>query len=274
MDKAHKRPRHGAEGTRLHLPDQAPPDGRHHDGRAGHRRSRRAEGLPVGAGRRDMEGGAVGQSVTALGLVGRRLGLVAVEEGPQAGGRPGPHTGEGLPHRLRRGDTGRRGAARRHGAGAGQGASRAGGRRLPTLRQPRRGEIQGRAGSEAGRPQTRRDAAPRRPRPVRGAQRPGGARGRQPCGTRPARATRRPWWSGPAPGRSAHRQRESEGGALVGDTTAGSEAGDPLPRRPAAPPPPLRGPHAHGQVHSHAPPGHAQAEGKGGGQGRRTPSWS
>ena len=43
------------------------------------------------------------------------------------------------------------GAARRHGAGAGQGASRAGGRRLPPLRQPRRGEIQGGQG-EAGRP--------------------------------------------------------------------------------------------------------------------------
>ena len=142
--------RHGAEGTRLHLPDETSPDGRHHDGRVGHRRSRRAEGLPVGAGRRDMEGGAVGCR-HGPGACGRRMGLVAVEEGPQAGGGPDPHTGEGLPHRLRRGDTGHGGAARRHGAGARQGASRPGCRRLPPLRQPRRGAVQGGQG-EAGRP--------------------------------------------------------------------------------------------------------------------------
>ena len=33
-----------------------------------------------------------------------------------------------------------------------------------------------------------------------------------PCGTRPERATRRPWWSGPARGRSAHRPRASREG--------------------------------------------------------------
>ena len=39
------------------------------------------------------------------------------------------------------------------------------------------------------------------------------------------------------------------------------EQGEPdsLPRRPPAPPPPLRGAHAHGQVHAHAPPRHPQA---------------
>ena len=197
--------RHGAEGTRLHLPDETSPDGRHHDGRVGHRRSRRAEGLPLGAGRGDMEGRPPG-SRNGPGAGRRGLGLVAVEEGPQAGGGPDPHTGEGLPHRLRRGDTGRRRPARRHGAASRQGASRSGGRRLPTLRQPRRGAVQGRQGP-ARRPRPG-DAAPRRPRPVRRAQRPRRPRGGLPCGTRPAPETRRPWWSGPAPGRSAHRQRE------------------------------------------------------------------
>ena len=42
---------HGAEGTRLHLPDQAPPDGRHHDGGPWGGGAGRPQGLPVGAGR-------------------------------------------------------------------------------------------------------------------------------------------------------------------------------------------------------------------------------
>ena len=56
---------------------------------------------------------------------------------------------------------------------------------------------------------------------------------------------------------------------------------DTLPRGPAAPPPPLRGPHPHGQVHPDAPHRHPQAAGEGGGPGRRrhhrrrslTPTW-
>ncbi|MXW26578.1 MAG: hypothetical protein F4Z77_09860 [Dehalococcoidia bacterium] len=43
----------------------------------------------------------------------------------------------------------------------------------------------------------------------------------------------------------------------------------PLCRRPSATPPPLRGPHADGQVHPHAPPHHPQAAGEGGGARRR-----
>ena len=43
----------------------------------------------------------------------------------------------------------------------------------------------------------------------------------------------------------------------------------PLLRRPAAPPPPLRGAHAHGQVHPHAPPRRPQAAGEGRGPRRR-----
>ena len=50
---------------------------------------------------------------------------------------------------------------------------------------------------------------PRRARPVRRAQRPGSPRDRLPCGTRPAPATRRPWWSAPAQGRSCLLQRAS-----------------------------------------------------------------
>ena len=198
--------RHGAEGARLHVPDQAPPDGRHHDGRPRHRRSRRPQGLPVGAGRRDMEGGAVGHG-HGPGAGRRRLGLVALEEGPQARRGPHPDRGEGLPHRLRRRAPGRRRPARRDKAGASQGASRPGGRRLPPLRQPRRGEIQGRQGP--ARSAGPGHAPPGRPRPVREAQRPGSPRGCQPLAPARSRATRRPWWSGPARGRSAPRPRAS-----------------------------------------------------------------
>ena len=42
------------------------------------------------------------------------------------------------------------------------------------------------------------------------------------------------------------------------------QTGDPLPGRPAQASPPLRRPHPHGQVHPHAPPRHAQAQGEGG----------
>ena len=79
--------RHGAEGARLHLPDQAAPDGRRDDGRARHRRAGRPEGLPVGAGRGDMEGGAPWDG-RGPGAGRRRLGMAPLEEGPQAGGRP------------------------------------------------------------------------------------------------------------------------------------------------------------------------------------------
>ena len=47
--------------------------------------------------------------------------------------------------------------------------------------------------------------------------------------------------------------------------------GDPLLRRPGAPPPPLRGPHPHGQVHPHAPHSGPQDDGEGGGPGTPTP---
>ena len=189
----------------------------------------RAEGLPLGAGRGDMEGRPPG-SRNGPGAGRRGMGLVAVEEGPQAGGGPDPHTGEGLPHRLRRGALGRRRPARRHGAASRQGASRPRGRRIPPLRQPRRGALQGRQGpAHCPRPG---DAAPGRPRPVRRAQRPGGARGRRPVA--PARSGGRD-----APGGAVRR----EGAQPVGQGRPGrrpggrhhrrGQAGDPLPRGPA-----------------------------------------
>ena len=74
--------RHGAAGARLHVPDQAPADGRHHDGRPRPGRACGPEGLPVGAGRRDMEGGAPGGG-HGPGAGRRRLGMAPLEEGPQ-----------------------------------------------------------------------------------------------------------------------------------------------------------------------------------------------
>ena len=144
-------------------------------------------------GRRGMEGGAVGRR-HGPGAGRRRVGVAPLEEGPQP--RRGPHldTGEGLAHRLRRGDTGDGGPARRHGAAARRRASRAGSSGLPPLRQPRRRPFQGQP-RESHRPRSF-DAAPGRPRAVRRAQRPWESARLPPCGTRPEQATRRPWWRG------------------------------------------------------------------------------
>ena len=242
--------RHGAERARLHLPDQAAADGRRDDGRPRHRRAGRAEGLPLGAGRRDMEGGAPGDG-NGPGAARRRLGVVAVEEGPQARRGPHPDTGEGLPHRLRRRASGHGDHAGDDPAPAGRRASRSGGRRLPPLRQPRRGALQGRQGpARRARPG---HAAPGRPRTVREAQRPGRPRDRLPVA--PARSGRRD-----APGGALRREGapafcEGRQGRRAGGGHHGGQApAHPLPRRPAQAPPPLRRPHPHGQVHPHAPP--------------------
>ena len=93
--------RHGAEGARLHLPDQAAPDGRDDDGRPGPGGAGRPQGLPVGAGRRDMEGRAPGDRHSP-GASRRRPRLAPLEEGAVPRLRPPAHQGEGLPHRLRR----------------------------------------------------------------------------------------------------------------------------------------------------------------------------
>ena len=198
---------HGAEGSRIHLSDQAPADGRHNDGRAGHRRSRGPEGLPVGAGRGDMEGRPHGDG-RGHGTGRRRLGMVPLEKGTQPRRRPAAHQGEGLPHRLRGRSAGHGDPAPGHDAAPGRGAPRQAHSRLPALRQPRRSAVQGGEGSK---PADARPVAASTPQ-ARGSS--GGAASwasarSPPCGTRPARATRRPWWSGPAHGRSAHRPRAS-----------------------------------------------------------------
>ena len=89
----------------LHLPDQAPPDRRRDDGRPGSGGPCRAARLPVGAGGGDVEGSAHGHRRRRRSDR-RGLALAPFQEGPKAGVRPPPHQGEGLPHRLRGGDTG------------------------------------------------------------------------------------------------------------------------------------------------------------------------
>ena len=212
-----------------------------------------------------MEGGPPGHGHCPWHGRGR-LGVAPLEEGPVPRRRPPAHQGEGVAHRLRRRAPDRRRAARRHGASPGRGASRRPRRRLPPLRQPRRGAVQGRPGpAHSAGP---RHAPTRRSGAVRGAQRPGGPRGRLPLA--PARRRRRD-----APGGALRR----EGAQPLGEGRQGrgaggrhhrrSQAGHPLPRRPAPPPPPLRRTHPHGQVHAHAPRRRPQDAREGGGQGRR-----
>ena len=265
LDKAHKRP--GMEPREPAYTFQTKPlqmdgddDGRARPGGAG-----RAEGLPVGAGRGDMEGRAPGDG-HGPGAGRGRLGLVAVEEGQKPRPRPAPHTGEGVPHRLRRRATGDRRPAAGHDAAAGRGASGAGGRRLPPLRQPRRSAVQGGEG-EARRSQPRHDE-PRRPRPVRRAQRPGSPRGRLPVA--PARRRRRDAPGGAVRRKGAQSLRQGREGRRAGGRHHGGQAqAHPIPRRPAEASPPLRRPHPHGQVHADAPRRRPQDAGEGRGQGRR-----
>ncbi len=212
-----------------------------------------------------MEGRPVGRR-HGPGAGRRGLGLVAVEEGPQARRGPAAHQGEGLPHRLRRRASGRRRPAGDDPAPACRRAPRAGCRRLPPLRQPRRGALQGRQGpARRARPG---HAAPGRPRTVREAQRPGRPRDRLPVA--PARSRRRDAPGGALRRKGAPAFCEGRQGRGAGGRHHGGQApAHPLPRRPAPPPPPLRRSHPHGQVHSHAPPRHAQDEGEGRGQGQR-----
>ena len=257
--------RHGAEGARLHIPDQAPADGRRDNGRTRPGGAGRPQGLPVGAGRRDMEGGAAGRR-RGHRTGGGRLRMAPLEEGPEPRRRPHPDTGKGLPHRLRRRASGHGDTARRHPAPAGRGASRSVGRRLPPLRQPRRGAVQGGEG-QAG-PARPGEPAPDRPRPVRKTQRPGSPRGGRPVA--PARSGGRDAPGGAVRRTGASALGEGRPGRSAGGRHHGGQApAHPLPRRPAQEAPPLRRPHPHGQVHADAPHRHPQDEGEGRGQGRR-----
>ena len=273
MDKAHKRPGMEAAGTR---PTPTRPSPSRWTGVTmavlGHRRSRRPQGLPLGAGRRDMEGGAPGDRYGPR-AGRRRLRLAPLEEGPQAGGSPAAHQGKGLPHRLRRRAPGRRRPARRHGAASRQGASRPGGRRLPPLRQPRRGEIQGRPrAAYHARPG---DAAPFRPRTLPQAERPGRPRGRLPLAPARGPETRRPWWSGPAPRALMPSAKGVRGGRAGGRHHSRGEAGRSASQTTCsgAITSTWRG-RRMGKSTPHAPPCRTQDAGEGRGQGRGTPSSS
>ena len=134
---------------------------------------------------------------------------------------------------------------------------------LPPLRPPGRGQVQSEQRQDGGSPG---QPTPRRSGPVRQAQRPGHPRGGRPVA--PARRGGRD-----APGGAVRRQ----GAAALGQGSAGRGAGGrhhggqapshPLPRGPAAPPPSLRGPHPHGQVHADAPHRRPQDAGEGGRKG-------
>ena len=183
LEKAHKRPVEDRRDPVLHLPDPAPPDGRRDDGRAGGGGVGRPAGLPVGAGGRDLEGRGHGHR-RRRSPGRRRLALAPHQEGRKAGLRPPAHQGEGLPHRLRRRDSGDGHPAPGHQAQPDEGASGAGGRRLPPLRQPRRGAPEGEP--RAARRARPLHAPPVRPRTLRQAQRHGRPRGGLPVA--PARS--------------------------------------------------------------------------------------
>ena len=128
---------------------------------------------------------------------GGRLGLAPLQEGPQAGLRPHPHQGEGLPHRLRRRDSGDGGPARRHGAAARSGSFS--GRWPPPTAATTTPQGRGSRRAAAGPP----CPTPRRctrPAPACWGSAASWVCGRRPaCGTRPERGTRRPWWPAPGP---------------------------------------------------------------------------
>ena len=98
----------------------------------------------------------------------------------------------------------------------------------------------------------------------------------RPYGTRPARGDEmRPSWGAPVRKSSCPDAKSAGSGAPVGETTAGAPEPDgPLSRRPPAPPPPLRGENAHGQVHPHAPRRRPQDAREGGRAATGTPSSS
>ena len=198
MEKAPQASGGGPARPLLHLPDQAPPDGRHHDGGPWGGGAGRPQGLPVGAGRGGVESRAAGRGrIPGAGCGG--LGLVSLEEGPLPRVRPPPDKGEGLPRRLRRRDPGHRRHAPGHPAPTRQGAAGPGGRRLPALRQPGGGAHQG----EQGTPRRARSlSAPRRRRALRQAKRPGGAGGRRPVA--PAGSGRRDAPGGAVGSEGAH----------------------------------------------------------------------
>ena len=198
--------------------------------------------------------------------------MVALEADSLPRLRPDPDKGEGLPHRLRRPASGHRLPAPGGYAQAFHGAAGLGRRRLPPLRPPRRSPLQGEQGAAR---RTLRVAPAPRPRALRQAQRPGGQGGGGAVASAGGGGQGRD-----APGRTLRGKgapplgQGSQGRRSGGPYHGRHSQGHPLPRRPVAPPPPLRGPHPHGQVHSDAPRRCPQDEGEGGRKGQRTPSSS
>ena len=250
-------PRKGAQATRgraarLHLLQSSspPPVRRDDNGGPGRRGPGGSAGLPLDAGRGDVEGR------TARRWHGRRphrrgLGLVAHQPGPFPRLRPAPDQGEGRPHCIRCRAAGHRRAAPRRNGGAGEGPPGPRRRRLPPLRPSRRGGVQGQQGAVGSGPQ--RLSPPDRSRTLRRPQRPRSPRGGGHVA--PAGRARRDPPRGAVGGEGAHPvDAWSEGRRSGGRHDRGQAQGDPLPRRPAQASPPLRGQDPHGQVHPHAPP--------------------
>ena len=208
----------------------------------------RAAGLPLGAGR----GGVARRRARGRGArphLPRRLGVGALERRARAPVRPGGGGREALAHGVRgRGrrdrDHARRGPPRPRARPA-----RKGRRRLPPLRQPRRRALHRLRGAPRppGGP-----AAPGGPGAAGSAQRARGARGGgavAPARRRGRHPAGRALRGEGADARRARRQRRRPG-RIDRD---GGPAADTLPGGPAAPPPPLRRPHPHGQVDAHGP---------------------
>ena len=109
---------------------------------------------------------------------------------------------------------------------------------------------------------------PTGPRTLRKQEHPRSTRGRLPVA--PAGGRRRDTAGGAFGGQGADAVRAwRQGRRACRAHYRGQAEGDTVLRRPAAPAPPLRRPHAHGQVDPHAPRRRPQDEGEGGGQGRR-----
>ena len=122
-------------------------------------------------------------------------------------------------------------------------------------------------GRVAARPSRPGDAPPGKPRTCSAGGASSASARRPACGTHPGAGDETPLVERSGARALSPSAKGVRGGALVGDTTAGSQAGDPLPRGPAPASPPLCRTHAHGQVHPHAPPRYPQAAGEGRGQG-------
>ena len=192
----------------------------------------------------------------------RRLGLVALEEGPLPRPRPATDQGEGLPHRLWCGAPGHRHSA--------QGGFRKRPHELlgPVAAAYRHYDNPAGARFRVGK------VRPTVPVPSLQPASTGLFGKRSVLGVRemaclwhpPGARDETPLVERSEPGCSSLRP-EVPGAALWWARPRRAIPRYPLPRRPAATPPPLRSPHPHGEKHPHAPHRLPQAETEGRGQG-------